>query len=61
MADYAKRVKNLLKENGWKVIRQPRGSHEIWSKNGMIVAVPTKLKNRHTANGILKLAGLSKI
>jgi len=61
MADYSRQVKKLLKSKGWTKIRQPRGSHEIWGKDGEIVAVPAKLKNRHTANGILKLAGIPKI
>lgn len=54
----------MLTDAGYRRIRQPRGSHEIWAKDDMsggLVSVPEKLKDRHTANGILKSAGLEKL
>lgn len=47
-----------MKENGFQRERQPRGSHEIWSDGKISVSVPSKLKKRHTANAILKSAGI---
>ena len=64
MSDYARKVKRMLTDAGYRRIRQPRGSHEIWAKDDMsggLVSVPEKLKDRHTANGILKSAGLEKL
>ncbi|MXZ56809.1 MAG: addiction module toxin, HicA family [Gammaproteobacteria bacterium] len=61
MSDYSREVKKRIKAVGWKLIRQPRDSHEIWGKDGKEVPVPYKIKSRHTANAILKTAGLSKI
>ena len=56
--------KRLLKEAGWSKLRQgSRASHEIWSNqngSGLKVSVPVKIKSRHTANAILKAAGIGK-
>jgi len=61
MTDFARTVKKKLKVAGYKWVRQ-RGSHEIWSNEvGRIVSVPHKIRKRHTANEILKQAGLPKI
>lgn len=30
----------LAKKNGWSFLRQGKGSHEIWSKNGKPVSIP---------------------
>jgi predicted RNA binding protein YcfA (HicA-like mRNA interferase family) len=60
MASYEGKVKKLLKSNGWARCRQPRGSHEIWSHNdnSQEITVPSIIKKRHTANHILKAAGI---
>ena len=58
MATYEKRVHKLLKAAGFRVVRNPRGSHVIWGKDGHGVSVPAKIKSRATANKILKEAGL---
>lgn len=52
----------MLVEAGCAVVRQGKGDHEIWRSpiSGRQFTVPTKLKKRHTANGILKDAGLPK-
>lgn len=30
----------LAKKNGWKFLRQGKGSHEIWEKNNKKVSIP---------------------
>ena len=62
MADYYRDVVRLLRENGFEFKRSGRGDHEIWwnPQTGVAVTVDRKLKSRHTANGLLKEAGLKK-
>lgn len=52
----------ILFANGWTRQRSGKGSHEIWIGPTGIrsVPVPKTIKSRHTANGILKQAGLPK-
>lgn len=61
MAGYERSVKKRLKNAGYTPERNPRGSHVIWSNGETTVSVPAKIKSRHTANGILKDAGLGKL
>jgi len=62
MADYTKQVLSLLIANGCYFIRRGKGSHKMWyspiSKRPFTVI--DKIENRHTANGILKDAGINK-
>ncbi|MCE3250308.1 MAG: YcfA family protein [Geminicoccaceae bacterium] len=62
MADYAPSVKTLLKEAGCWRDRQGKGDHEIWYSplSERKFPVDNKIKSRHTANGVLKQAGLRK-
>ena len=60
MSDYARTVKTRLRKAGFSLIRNPGGSHEIWGNGVLNVTVPSKIKSRHTANAILKDAGLKK-
>ena len=30
----------LIKKNGWQLLRQGKGSHEIWEKQGIKVSIP---------------------
>lgn len=30
----------LIRKNGWQLLRQGKGSHEIWEKCGKKIAVP---------------------
>lgn len=56
---YDKLIK-VLKQQGCYLYRQGKGSHEIWFSplvNDMFPVAYT-IKNRHTANGILKQAGI---
>jgi len=62
MKDYGKQVKDILDKHGWKFLRHGKGSHDMWScsDNVKMVAVPKGIKSRHTANDILKKAGLTE-
>ncbi|MFN3314704.1 MAG: type II toxin-antitoxin system HicA family toxin [Hyphomonas sp.] len=55
-------VTDLLKQAGYRFERSGKGSHEIWAHPDKLpkVTVPRTLKSRHTANGILKDAGIGK-
>ena len=58
---YYQIVQKLLKQHGYRHKGNFKGSHERWvNGDGDIVCVPFNLKNRHTANGILKDAGIDK-
>ncbi len=63
-AGFEKEVRRLLKGAGWSKVRQGgKASHEIWGSpngKGLRVSVPIKIKSRHTANAILKHAGIGK-
>jgi predicted RNA binding protein YcfA (HicA-like mRNA interferase family) len=56
------KLTRLLIEAGCVFIRQAKGSHEIWYSpiTGRKFAVPMNTVMVHTANGILKDAGLPK-
>jgi len=59
--DFGKAVRLKLNEAGCAFLRRGRGDHDIWtSPEGKRIVVPVRIKSRHTANGILKDAGLSK-
>ena len=62
MVDFAPRLKRLLADAGWRFLRSGKGDHEIWvhSETGKKVSVDSEIRSRHTANGILKSAGLRK-
>ena len=62
MNDFAPELKRLLREAGCQFCRHGRGDHDIWQSpiNGRRFTVDSKIKSRHTANGVLKQAGLPK-
>ena len=63
MATFERKVKSLLRAAGWVKIRQGRSSHEQWQsadRTGLVITVPSKIKSRHTANHILKQAGIDE-
>lgn len=60
MAEFEKKVRQILTENGCTFVRHGKGDHDIWhspltNKN---VVVATKIKSRDTANAILKQSGI---
>ncbi len=62
MADYTPIIKKILTENGCHFERQGKGDHEIWYSPLTKIRFPvdSKIRSRHTANGVLKQAGLPK-
>ncbi len=62
MTDFAPIVKQELLRAGWERLRFGKGDHAIWwdPKSGDRVTVDNKIKSRHTANSILKRAGIAK-
>ena len=62
MADFATELKRLLQAAGCRFERQGKGDHEIWSSpiTGVRGPVDSKIRSRHTANAVLKQAGLPK-
>ena len=62
MNDFAPDLKRVLREAGCQFRRQGRGDHEIWFSpiSSRCFTVDGKIKSRHTANALLKQAGLPK-
>ncbi len=62
MADYAARLKEILRSHGCRFDRQGKRDHGIWFSaiSGRHFAVDGKIKSRHTANAVLKQAGIEK-
>ena len=60
MAEYEKKVRNLLHNNGCYFTRRGKGDHDIWYSpiTNKPITVDGKIKSRHTANEILKRAGI---
>ncbi len=58
---YYAELTRLLKDAGWRKTEGGKGSHEKWrhSVSGHTIIVP-RSKSRHTANEVLKQAGLPK-
>ena len=61
-SDFSKELKILLGEGGCRFVRQGKGDHEIWYSpiSQKHFPVDASIKSRHTANGVLKQAGLNK-
>ena len=62
MADYAPELKKILRSHGCRFDRQGKGDHEIWFSviSGRHFTVDGKIKSRHSANAVLKQAGIEK-
>jgi len=60
MAEYEKKVRKVLSENGCHFVRHGRGDHDIWFSpiNNRNFTVDGKISIRHVANGIMKQAGI---
>jgi len=61
-ADLERRLKKLLTDARCQFVRHGKGSHEIWFSpiTNRHFPIPAGLASRHTANAILKQAGLPK-
>lgn len=62
MADFYPQIVALLVAAGCKLARAGKGSHEIWHSpiTNRNFTLPRTTKSRHTANEVLKRAGLPK-
>lgn len=62
MAEYEKKVREELKAYGAYFERHGKGDHDIWFSplSGKHITVDHVIKSRHTANAILKQAGINK-
>ena len=60
MAEYEKRVREILDQNGCTFVRHGKGDHDIWHSpiNNKNVTVDGKIKSREMANVILKQCGI---
>jgi hypothetical protein len=61
-SSFTPQLKKLLLANGCRFERQGKGDHEIWysSVTQRFFVVDNAIKSRHTANAVLKQAGLGK-
>jgi predicted RNA binding protein YcfA (HicA-like mRNA interferase family) len=59
--DFYPDLVRILRREGWERVAGGKGSHEKWSHpaSGKTVVLP-RSKSRHTANEVLKQAGLTK-
>lgn len=62
MTDYCPDLKKMLKNAGCYWLRPGKGDHEIWFSpiTNRPFTVDSKIKSRHSANGVLKDAGIGK-
>jgi len=62
LESFTPELKQILKRAGCHFIRAGKGDHDIWFSpiNGKPFVVDNKIKSRHTANAVLKQAGLAK-
>jgi len=60
MAEYEKRVRQLLMEYGCHFVRHGKGDHDIWHSpiTGKNFPVDGEIRIRHVANAIMKQAGI---
>ena len=61
MAEYEKKVREILTQYNCDFVRHGKGDHDIWYSpiTNRHVTVDSKIKSRHTANAILKQSGIS--
>lgn len=62
MEGFAKPLRRLLLAAGCYLVRQGQGDHEVWFSplSCRPFVVDNKIRSRHTANAVLKQAGLPK-
>ena len=60
MGSYERAVRTKLSENGCHFVRHGKGDHDIWFSpiTKLPITVDNEIKSRHTANGIMKRAGI---
>lgn len=57
---YESLVRDVLKEHACHFVRHGKGDHDIWFSpiTGRHFTVDGKIRSRHTANAIMKQAGI---
>lgn len=62
MSDLKRSLIKILTKAGCKIVRQGKGDHIMWYSpiSRLSFPVDSGITSRHTANGILKQAGLPK-
>jgi hypothetical protein len=60
MAEYEKKVRKFLAQHGCTLKRHGKGDHDIWFSpiTNLPITVDGEIKSRHTANEILRRAGI---
>jgi len=58
MKGYYHPVTAMLKQHGFFLSRQAKGSHEMWTKGKVSVTVSTTCASKFTANAIMKQADI---
>jgi predicted RNA binding protein YcfA (HicA-like mRNA interferase family) len=60
MATYERDVRRILSANGCTFARHGKGDHDIWWSpiTSRHITVDGRIKSRHTANAIMKQAGI---
>ncbi|MCA8834272.1 MAG: type II toxin-antitoxin system HicA family toxin [Proteobacteria bacterium] len=59
---FYRQLTKILKDNGFYKIGNAKGSHEKWQhpEHDYIAIIPYNIDSRHTANAILKQAGIDE-
>lgn len=58
MKGFYDQVVAVLKQHGFVFLKPGKGSHEWWSEGKVKVQVPRNCYSRHTANAVMKQAGI---
>lgn len=58
MNSYYPKITAVLKEHGFSFLKPGKGSHEWWSNGAIKVQVPFNCYSRHTANAVMRQAGI---
>ncbi|MFZ4616648.1 MAG: type II toxin-antitoxin system HicA family toxin, partial [Rectinemataceae bacterium] len=61
-ANFTQQLKKLLSAAGCTFVRHGKGDHDIWTSpiSNKHFPVDSTIKSRHTANAVLRQAGLQK-
>ena len=63
MVGYTAALKRILRDAGCEIARSGNGDHEIWHSpvTDTTFTIDSDIKSHHTANQVLKQAGLRKV
>jgi len=61
MAEYERKVRNMLSQNGCAFKRRGNGDHDVWYSpiTNKTFPVDGKIKSRHIANAVMKQSGIT--